>query len=96
MTDDRVRSLDITSTTETSILAEETRTGGCDAVVRSRTAGVLVTVLAIACASLYDIEARQPESIDLSVVSGRPLADAIRELEDRFGWVITYEDPPYE
>jgi hypothetical protein len=27
---------------------------------------------------------------------GRPLADAIRTLETRYGWPITYEDPRYE
>jgi hypothetical protein len=31
----------------------------------------------------------------LSVESGRPVAEAIKSLEDRYGWVITYEDPLY-
>lgn len=31
----------------------------------------------------------------LVVEDGRPLAKAVVELETQFGWVITYEDPPY-
>lgn len=31
----------------------------------------------------------------LVVEDGRPLAKAVAELERQFGWVITYEDPPY-
>jgi hypothetical protein len=31
----------------------------------------------------------------LSVNNGRPLAEAAWELEKRYGWVITYEDPMY-
>lgn len=31
----------------------------------------------------------------LSVNSGRPVAEGARELEKRYGWVITYEDPIY-
>src|SRR5437879_2804770 len=34
--------------------------------------------------------------ITITVNDPRPLAAAITELELRHGWVITYEDPPYE
>lgn len=32
----------------------------------------------------------------VTVNNGRPLATVITELEQRHGWVVTYEDPPYE
>jgi hypothetical protein len=35
------------------------------------------------------------EKVSISVDDGRPIAKAISELETRFGWVITYEDPRY-
>jgi hypothetical protein len=31
----------------------------------------------------------------ITVQGGRPVAKAIQELEKRYGWQITYEDPPY-
>jgi hypothetical protein len=31
----------------------------------------------------------------ITVQSGRPVAEAIQVLEKRYGWRITYEDPPY-
>lgn len=65
-------------------------------VRRRRATGVFVTVLVMLWAGAYHIESRQPQRIDLFVSGGRPLAAAIRELENRFEWVITYEDPPYE
>jgi hypothetical protein len=37
--------------------------------------------------------AGEPRSI--TVESGRPVAAAVKELEARFAWPITYEDPPY-
>lgn len=50
---------------------------------------------------ISDVAAGQPQSQTgqtrtLDVQSGRPLADAIRELERRHGWVVTYEEVPYE
>jgi hypothetical protein len=33
---------------------------------------------------------------EISVIDPRPLASAVWALEKRFGWTITYEDPPYE
>jgi hypothetical protein len=40
----------------------------------------------------------QPSSnvLHVDVFDGRPLAAAIQELQKRHGWIITYEDPPYE
>ena len=32
----------------------------------------------------------------LSVDSGRPLDEAVAQLQARYGWLITYQDPPYE
>jgi hypothetical protein len=31
----------------------------------------------------------------ITVQDARPVAKAIQELEKRYGWQITYEDPPY-
>ena len=31
----------------------------------------------------------------ITVQNPRPVAKAIEELETRYGWQITYEDPPY-
>ncbi|MGH6864402.1 MAG: hypothetical protein ACRECN_09105, partial [Methylocella sp.] len=31
----------------------------------------------------------------ITVQDPRPVAKAIQELENRYGWQITYEDPPY-
>jgi len=50
------------------------------------TLGLIVTFLGNASAS-------PPNS--LTVRDPRPLAKAIQELEKRYGWQITYEDPPY-
>jgi hypothetical protein len=47
--------------------------------------GLMVTFLGNAGAS--------PTTI--SVQDGRPVAEAIQELEITYGWQITYEDPPY-
>jgi hypothetical protein len=47
--------------------------------------GLVVAFLGNACA--------WPNTI--TVQSGRPVAEAIQELNKRYGWRITYEDPPY-
>jgi hypothetical protein len=47
--------------------------------------GFMVTFLGNACAS--------PNTV--TVQGGRPVDKAIQELEKRYGWRITYEDPPY-
>ena len=46
---------------------------------------LIVTILSSASAS--------PNT--LTVQGGRPVDKAIQELEKRYGWQITYEDPPY-
>jgi len=38
---------------------------------------------------------QQDETVTIHVSDARPLASAIKEIEDRYGWVITYEDPRY-
>src|SRR5215217_3355373 len=38
---------------------------------------------------------RVPERESLSVNDGRPVALAAETLEKKYGWIITYEDPPY-
>jgi hypothetical protein len=37
----------------------------------------------------------QGKPIEIRVDDPRPLANAVQALEERFGWVITYEDPPF-
>jgi hypothetical protein len=49
------------------------------------TMGFIATFLGNACASPNTITVQDP----------RPVAKAIEELENRYGWKITYEDPPY-
>lgn len=39
---------------------------------------------------------RQRAVDEIAVDDPRPLAAAIQELQRRYGWVVTYEDPPYE
>jgi hypothetical protein len=36
------------------------------------------------------------EQFEVAVDDPRPLARAIDAIEQRFGWTVTYEDPPYE
>ncbi|MGH6813264.1 MAG: hypothetical protein ACREDM_13330 [Methylocella sp.] len=36
-----------------------------------------------------------PKTITVQGQTGRPVAEAVLELERRYGWQITYEDPPY-
>ena len=36
------------------------------------------------------------EQFEVTVDDPRPLARAIDAIEQRFGWTVTYEDPPYE
>src|ERR1700730_11306504 len=49
------------------------------------TMGLMVTFLGNASASPNTITVQDP----------RPVAKAIQELEKKYGWRITYEDPPY-
>src|SRR3984893_19497801 len=47
--------------------------------------GLIVTFMGNASASPNTLTVQDP----------RPVAAAIQELEKRYGWQITYEDPPY-
>jgi len=37
-----------------------------------------------------------PKRQNITVEQGRPLYEAVKELRQRYGWLITYQDPPYE
>jgi hypothetical protein len=55
-------------------------------------------IIFVACLALgvagQGLQVGQPLSID--VIDARPLAEAIRVLEERHGWIVTYEDARYE
>jgi hypothetical protein len=51
--------------------------------------------LLVALAGAASGALQQDEMVTIHVSDPRPLASAIKELEDHNGWVITYEDPPY-
>lgn len=57
----------------------------------------LLSALAVSAAATTEptADSETEQVVRISVSSGRPLAEAIRTLEKRYGWVITYEDPPY-
>jgi hypothetical protein len=55
-----------------------------------------VTCASIAVVTVIPLTAQQGESVELSVFDPRPLSAVIAQLETRYGWVITYEDPSYE
>lgn len=52
-------------------------------------------LLALLCSG-NPIDAQQSTALNLSFTVARPLEAVIRELENRYGWIITFEDPPYE
>ncbi len=70
-------------------------------VHHQRMAGILVVCLAVTGLLILVSfavlgEGSQGErQIKLSVEDGRPVAKAILMLEDKYGWVVTYEDPRY-
>jgi hypothetical protein len=41
------------------------------------------------------LAAQEGGRVSISVDEGRPLKAVVMELEQRFGWVVTYEDPAY-
>ena len=59
---------------------------------------VVGNIVGVALASNQGQSTSKPsnQAAAVSAVSQRPLPDVVRELEDRYGWVITYEDPIYE
>lgn len=59
---------------------------------------VCFAVVSVFVGSGLVIRAREPQrnqKTNLSVEDSRPVAKAITILEATYGWVITYEDPPY-
>ncbi|MGH6812068.1 MAG: hypothetical protein ACREDM_06875, partial [Methylocella sp.] len=58
-------------------------------IFRARQAMIAICLLA---AFLGNASA-SPKTI--TVQSGRRVAEAVQELEKRYGWQINYEDPPY-
>ncbi len=59
---------------------------------RVAVAFVLATV---GVSSLLIGASSQGSQVSIRADGPRPLANAVRALEERFGWVITYEDPPF-
>lgn len=63
-------------------------------------AGCCVTILAIlTLRPSFRAESRgvaQNDFIEIRVDDPRPLASVTQELEWRYGWIVTYEDPRHE
>lgn len=57
-------------------------------------AALLLLVVAIASATSKG--RHEIPKVSFSVSDARPVAFAARMLEKTYGWIITYEDPPYE
>lgn len=51
---------------------------------------VIASVLAVAVSSMHETNKER-----LSVDDPRPVAAAAEMLEQKYGWIVTYEDPPY-
>jgi hypothetical protein len=51
---------------------------------------VVVTILTVTGSGMHEAD-----KLNLSVTSGRPVAEAAETLEQRHGWAVTYEDPLY-
>ncbi len=63
---------------------------------RSRNLIPLLAVLSVGVvASGTDLQAQNNTVVELNVEGGRPVAEAVKLLEAKYGWVITYEDPRY-
>ncbi len=60
-------------------------------IFRARQAMIAICLMA---AFLGNASA-SPNTVTVQGQSGRPVAEAVRELERRYDWQITYEDPPY-
>ena len=75
---------------------------GLTRLCRAVLSGWIVAV-AVSVALAADVKQSTPSqpsavtlSTQVSVVSQRPIPDVILELEKRYGWIVTYEDPIYE
>jgi hypothetical protein len=44
-------------------------------------------------AMIIAYQGQEQPSVKLSVDDPRPLAEAVKQLQEKYGWVITYEDP---
>jgi hypothetical protein len=51
---------------------------------------VIATILTVASSGMHE-----PNKDQISVNDPRPVALAAETLEKKYGWIITYEDPPY-
>ena len=52
-------------------------------------------LLAFCASALLAASPSGEQRLVISVHDGRPMAEAVRVIEERYGWTITYEDPPY-
>ena len=64
--------------------------------MKPRSITLLIMLNLAAVITLCDGRLSAAQTSEITVSDGRQLASAIRELERRHGWIITYEDPPYE
>ena len=63
----------------------------------SRITWLSVSILALVVSALLLLLGQEPARPQtITVDDPRPLAAAILVLEQRYGWIVTYEDPPYE
>lgn len=73
-------------------------------LIRKRTVEVCLSRIAILCLVVFEFTAHvrgalQTQTAQIivdDINDARPLATAVRELEKRYGWIITYEEPPWE
>jgi hypothetical protein len=64
-------------------------------MVRRGVQFLLLLGLILACDVSSNAAPQNNQTFTINVYDPRPLASAIQALESRFGWIITYEDPPY-
>src|SRR5262249_12119995 len=62
----------------------------------SRVPTLCVLLFALAAQVRGALQTKAAEIIVDDINDARPLATAVRELEKRYGWIITYEEPPWE
>ena len=55
-----------------------------------------VAVASIALLASWPSSQPNAATFEVAVEDGRPLAKVLDEVEERFGWTVTYEDPPYQ
>jgi hypothetical protein len=48
---------------------------------------VKIAAITVAC------QAQSQQEVKLSVDGPRPVAEAVKQLQEKYGWIITYEDP---